>query len=252
MSMHCIAWSESQDPGGVEMNMAGVADPSVRVAGDDIVVPQDCNKLIGALACTGASATRALLTAPSLRRTNPYEILPHVLALFPTTETPAYMHPESPVQLDYNESLNARLNSNPAAAEQASIVAFLADNAPAKVAGKIVHARFTVNVALVAGAWANAAIAFDDDLPAGVYKVVGSALVAATAVVARWYPVGAKWRPGFPIMQTRGGHHDNIFRNGSLGEWFSFDQSQPPTIDILSSAAAAAADYTGVMDLIPA
>lgn len=250
--MHCVAFSESQDLGGVLGNIAGVADPSVRVQGDDIVVPAQVNQIFGALACAGASATQVRLISPSLRQVNPYEINPCILALVPPAELPLQLHEASPMPLAYNEALNAQLNSNPAAAEQATVVVFLTDKAIAPVTGKIYHARFTINVALVAGAWANAAIAFDDDLPSGVYRCVGSNLVCATAVAARWYPVGASWRPGFPIAQLASGHMDQKFRNGALGEWFSFDQVQPPTIDVLSSAAAAAADYVGVMDLIPA
>lgn len=250
--LHCIAFSESQDPAAALVPVAGVPDQTVRVTGDDIVVPTEVNQIIGAAAFAGATATRGRLMSPSLRRVNGYAIRPLVLALVPPAIELGYLHPESPMPLDVSESLNAEIASDPAAAEQASVVVFLSDKAPSPVSGKIYRVRFTVTVALVAGQWANAAITFPDDLPSGVYRCVGASLVAATAVAARFVPIGQKWRPGFIVGQLLSGQMDERFRNGRLGEWFSFEQTQPPTIDVLSSAAAGAATYEGVMDVIPA
>lgn len=248
--MHTVAFSESQDAGGVLSLMAAVPDPSIRVSGDDLVVPPDVNRIIGALACVGASATQAQLASPSLRRTQPYDIRPVVLGLVPTGFRPAYLHEKSPIPLDYNEALNARLASNPGAAEQASIVVFLADGAPTPVDGQIIKALYQVTTAVTAGQWVNASITFPDLLPTGLYRCVGSELTGAGIVAARWYPVGGKWRPGFPVNQTLGDLQDEKFRNGHLGNWFEFDQTQPPTIDLLASATAVSATYTGTMDLI--
>lgn len=252
MGFTTVAFSQSQDEGGVLLPVAGVPDQSIRINGNDVVVPPEMNKLVGALACIGTTGVRAQLVSPSLRRTNPYDIRPFVLGLFPTTLEPANFHPLSPVSLETNEPLDCNVHADPAAAEQQSVVAWLADGPLAPVAGKIIRARFTWTAALVAGVWANAPIVFPDGLPVGIYSIVGAYMVAATAVVARFVPVGAKWRPGFPVAQTAAGLMDDTFRFGNLGKWCDFDQVTPPSLDVLSSAAAGSATYTGVVDLIPA
>lgn len=250
MPMHTIAYSQSQDEAGVLSFVTPVPDPSVRVQANDIIVPDTVNEILGTGAFIGTTGTQAQLISPSLRRRNPYDIRPATLALVPAANEPLYMHPESPIALDTNEALNCKINADPAAAEQQTVVVFLADKAPAPKYGEIIKCRFQVTLALVAGAWVNGAISFPDALPVGNYSCVGAYLVAATAVAARFYPVGGKWRPGFPVAQTLGGNMDERFRNGYLGEWFQFSEIQPPSIDILSSAAAGSTTYTGVMDLI--
>jgi len=250
--MHAIAFSQSQDAAGVLSFQAGVPDPTVRVSGNDIYVPNGVNKLIGALGCAGATATQLQLLSPSLRRTQPYDIRPVQLALVPTGAEPIYLHEDSPIQLDYNEALNAKISSDPAAAEQASTVVFLTDSVPQKVTGAIVKTRFQITGAVTAGQWVNMAITFPDLLPVGVWSCIGAMLVASGVVAARWFPIGQAWRPGFPVHQTLGDRQDFKFRNGFLGKWFDFDQTQPPTIDVLASATAGSATYTGVMDLVKA
>lgn len=249
-TIHTFAFSESQDAGGSSVLMAGVPDQTLQVNGDDIQIPEGPNKMIGAISCAGATASRVYLTAPSLRQLNPWEIDPLVLALFPTTLPQLPWNIKNPLQLKKNENLNCYITSDPASAERASTVVWLVDSVPQKEDGEIFHARFTLNVALLAGEWANAQISFIDDLPSGVYKCGGAELVAATAIAARFFAKGSAWRPGFPVKQTKAGIYSNIFRNFELGSWFEFDQTNPPSIDILSSAAAAAADYVGTMDLI--
>jgi hypothetical protein len=249
--MQVIAWNSNVDEAGVLSLVPAVTDPSIRTNGNDIVMPADVNQLFGALACVGSLGTRANLVSPSLRRTNPYDISPLILGLVPTTFNPSYFHPDSPLPLDYNENLNAQCQADPAAAERHTIVAWLTDKPITPVKGKMSKVRFSTTSTLAAGAWVNSTINFIDPIPAGNYKCIGAELNAPAAIVARFYPVGGKWRPGFPCKQTIAGQMAELFRNGNLGEWFTFDQVQPPTIDILSSAAAGSTTYFGVMDLVP-
>lgn len=250
--MHMVAYQKSIDEGGVLSYITPVPDPSVRVNNNDIVVPQDVNQLIGAVACVGTTGSQAQLISPSLRRTNPYNIQPVLSALVSGNRVNYGIHEGSPIQLDYNEALNGLINADPAAAEVHSIVAFLADGPIAPVTGKIKKVRFSVTGALTAGVWSNLTIDFPDLLPTGVYTVVGSELVIANAVAARWYPVGGKWRPGFLPSAAYGQSTDPKFRNGMLGKWFDFDETQPPTIDILVNTTAVSTTYYGTMDVIPA
>ncbi len=247
---HTIAYSESQDLAGVLGFVAAVPDQSVRVIGDGIVIPTGMDKLIGAMACIGTLGTRAQFVSPSLRRVNPYCINPLVLALMASGADSVLLHPRDPLPLAADEIMECQIVANPAAAEQESVVAFLAPGALEKVSGVIRPIRFTVTVTMLAGVWVNAAIDFVDELPTGVYRVVGASLVAAAGIVARFVPVGGAWRPGFPINQLESNPITGKFRGGNLGEWFVFNQNNPPTIDILASAAPGAGTFDGVMDVI--
>lgn len=244
-----IAFSESQDEAGAEANVAGVDDQHIHVSGDDIVVSQN-NNIIGAFACAGSTASRVRLISPSLRRLNTYNIDPVILALLPGSFTGFMTHPGNPIQLDINESLNAAITADPAAAEQQSVVVFVAPGAVNPVQGKITPVRYSVTVTLVAGAWAFAQINLVDDLPTGTYTVVGASLVVAAGVAFRFVPVGASHRPGAPCKNTVANFTPREFRFGGLGAWFDFPTVQLPGIEVLADEAATSATYFGTMDVI--
>lgn len=250
--MHTVvAFSESQDAAGAEVNVAGVPDQEIRVSGDEVVVPADFNQIIGACACIGSTGTRAKLVSPSLRRVNPYEIAPFHLAIYPGDRGINVIHPESPIPLSMNESLECVITADPAAAEQETVMVFLSQGQVSPVRGNIRPVRFSVTGTLTAGTWNFLSIAFIDDLPVGNYKVVGAQLIADECVGFRFVPVGAGFRPGAPAYPTADCDFDPKFRMGNLGEWFSFNTTQPPSIELLGSAAEASDTYYGVMDVIP-
>lgn len=245
-----IAYSESQDEAGAELNVQAVPDQEVRTDGDTIIVPETFNNIIGVLACIGSTGTRCKLVSPSLRRMNPYEVAPVELALFSSGREYYGMHPQNPIPLAVNESLEALITADPAAAEQQSVVVFTAPGSVSPVQGTMMPIRFSTTATLVAGSWAFSSIDFIDDLPVGNYNVVGASLTCATAVAFRFVPVGGAYRPGAPCYQALNNPQAPIFRRGGLGSWFTFNTTQPPSIEILSSAAAAAATYYGVMDVL--
>lgn len=248
--MHTIvAFSESQDPGGVFVRMAGVPDQHVHVVGDGIWVP-DFNRLLGGVACIGTTGVQARLVSPSLRRMNPYYIQPVNLALFPGTDLVHNISGNSAIALDINEALECENNSDPAGAEQQTVIVALAPGPLTPVQGEIFTVVATVTLAQLAGEWSFAELDFVDELPVGVYSVVGMALVAANVAAARLVPVGAAYRPGAPAMNAENDQGYDMFRNGNLGKWFDFETVQPPGIEILSSAAAGSATYQVYLDLM--
>lgn len=248
--MHTIiAFSESQDPGGVFVKMAGVPDQHVKVQGDGIWIP-DFNRILGGIACIGSTGGEARVVSPSLRRMNPYYIQPVNMALFPGTNIVHNVSGNSAITLDINESLECENNSDPAAGEQQTVGVVLAPSALSPIQGEIFTVNATVTIALIAGQWSFGEIDFIDELPVGTYGVVGMSVVAATAVLARMVPVGLAYRPGGPAMNAQNDAGYEMFRNGNLGEWFKFDSVQPPGIEILSSAAAGSATYQIYLDLM--
>ena len=252
MPFTTIAYSESEDNAGNFLTVNAVPDQHVVAVGVDIMVPE-YNRLIGAMACLGNNAgAMARLVSPSLRRVNPYYIHPVALGLVPGSDPPLGMGSGLAVPLDIGENLEAEDNADPAAAEQHAIVVWLADRDIAPVSGKIYSVRFTTTLTLAVNTWCYGAIDTVDDPPVGTYKVVGARLVCAVGIAARFVPIGANYRPGFPVQATVGEKQSMLFRHGWLGAWFSFSMLQLPGIEVLPSAAAGSATYQGYMDLIPA
>lgn len=251
MGLHTVAYSASVNEAGNLTYLTPVPDATIRVQGNDIIVPVDMNLLIGEHAMVGANGSQARLVSPSIRRVNPLNIQPLVLGLVPEKDNPLYLHETSPVILDANEALDCQTVGTPGAAEQHTVVLMLCDKAPVPVGGKIVKARFSITGAVVAGVWTNLAITLDDPLPVGVYNCVGANLIGSGLIAFRFYPVGQAYRPGAPCAQTAAGHQDPKFRNGGLGVWFAFNEIILPTVDVLASANAGSTTYRGVMDLIP-
>jgi len=224
-----------------------VPDDHVSTQGNTILVA-GMNKLMGAVAIVGAGATRCNIQSPSLRRLNPYEVNPLVLGIVPTGESSFNLDYSNAIPLDMNEGLEAWHLGG--AATVHTIAALLCDNPSQPISGKILHVRFTAAaITTVVGQWVGGNITFDTVLPVGKYKVVGARVLAATAVAYRFNPVGAYNRPGGLCEQALTDRHHVPFRDGYLGEWFTFDTNQLPMIQLLTSAAGAIT-ATGVLDLL--
>ena len=125
--------------------------------------------------------------------------------------------------------------------EDAVIVATREENG-----GKAV--RVTAATTLVAFNWTNAALTFDQTLPAGEYMVVGGRFNSAGLLAWRCVFPGLPWRPGGIGVTSDGGPEGTIFRVGNFGAWGSFRHNTPPTIDFCS--ATADTSETGHLDLI--
>lgn len=237
-----VAFYENIDPAGAFAPIAGVADQHVRVVGDDIQVPNQMNKIILAAGMIeNTVAPRARLTAPSLRRL----VLPMLAplnvagagAVEPNSPQRIIDRRLSPLELESGEQLNAEIFSNPAAAQDQSVVAWLGDGVIQPVTGKIFTVRATGATTLVAGAWGNTPLTFDEDLPRGRYQIVGMRPESAGCVAARCVFVGGGPRPGALGCDGVDDIQADVFRHGNLGVFGEFEDNEPPTVDFLSISA---------------
>ncbi len=245
-----VAFSESQDLAGVFGNVAAVPDQSVRAQGDSIVIGE-YNRLIGSMACMGATSTNVRLVSPSLRRKAPHYIRNLNLGIVPGSPPLHDVDLGKKVTLDMDEQLQVEALADPAAAEQGSVVAFLANGDIQPIDGEIFTVRCTATLTPVAGVWNFATLTFIDVLPSGVYSVVGMNPVAAAMVAARLVGAGNVNRPGAPCDQALNAvENTRIFRNGYLGNWMDFDQTNPPNIEFLASSAPGASTFNVYLDLI--
>jgi len=234
MAFTLVGYSEAQNTTTLA-NMAALADPHVRVSGDDIVVPELSN-LIGAYTL-GSSTTQARLSAPSLRTLIEPDLEPIDTGSNPTS--PIYIHDfiKRPLELDRGEALNYQVAQNSGTFRSYGLV-WLADNHSLDIpAGKIFTVRATSNTTLTANTWTNGALTFAQTLPAGRYVIVGMRAQSSNLIAARLVIPGHSWRPGVVGVSSDSELDYRGFRYGNLGVFGEFAHNEPPTVDFLASAA---------------
>lgn len=244
-----VAYSETKDCLGVLTAINAVADQHVKTQDTTITVPA-INKIIGSYALLGVNGNEARLVAPSLRRVNPLYIAPFELVNNVPANPVVMFHPESPVTLDVNESMEAELDVDNADVTHKIVGVWLADGVQSRVTGEIITVNCNCNVPLVLNSWEFAEITFPDALPVADYQVVGARFIGSLSTLFRFVPVGAFNRPGGVSAPDGAGIDPFLQRYGRLGIWFDFNTVQPPGIEVLGSAAVGADDYELYIDLI--
>jgi len=229
--------------------IAAIADPHVRVSGNDIYVPS-LNKLLGVFA-GGASIMECRMQSPSLRRMVNQRIAfihPEALPVGNWMGQTAHIWKERARTLDVAEALNAFCLNAPAAAAEYVFV-WLMDKLEALPSGEIFIIEGDVTLTGVVGAWVNGALTFSQTLPSGRYALVGMRAEGGTTIAARCVFPDTSPRPG--SVGRAHYYEPDIpeFRYGGLGNWGEFEHDAPPSIDVLSKEAGEYT-YTMMMDLI--
>lgn len=228
--------------------VAAIADPHVRVSGDDIYVPA-LNKILGVFA-GGAACMECRLQSPSLRRMVNQRIEPVYPEALPANSWYSlvpHIWKERARTLDVAESLNA-FTINVAASDEYVFV-WLMDKLEALPAGEIFSIQASATITDVEGAWVNGALTFTQTLPAGRYALVGMRPRGAQTIAARLVFPDISPRPGSLGKQ----HYYELdipdFRYGGLGNWGEFEHDAPPSLDAIGNTSAQVAHYI-TLDLI--
>lgn len=244
---HLAAYSESQDSATLT-NVAAIADQSLQVQGDDIVVPDDLPFLLGVYAL-GPNLTRAQLVSPSLRATWAEEVSPQDVAAVPGSPYAWTYYGDGAIPLQPDESLNALAAEDNAAAARATIGIWLCDQPPQPIIGmEIRSVRVTGAFTATANTWSPGTLQFADTLPSGRYALVGARLVSTTLQLFRFAFKGGMYRPGAIGQGGVSRVEDPMFRKGRMGVWGEFQHNTPPGVDVLCNAADAA--FAGILDLV--
>ncbi len=235
MAYTIIGYSDTATGATIE-NVSALADPHVRVSGDDIVVPE-LNKVIGVYVLA-SSHSQARLSSPSLRKLIEPDIEPFDLVNppLPTDNLPIYDLRERPYTLDVSESLNFQTVASAAGHRSYGII-LLSDGKLGPIpSGQITTIRATNTTTLVANVWKNGALTFAQTLPAGRYAIVGMRAQSTTLIAARLVFTGYSWRPGVIGCATDAIDLPAMFRMGGLGVFGEFEHNTPPSVDFLASA----------------
>lgn len=245
MAFTTVAYYLSTDPAAVDTKLTPVADPSVRISGNDLYVPQ-LNRLMAAAAMVSTTGGQgvARLTSPSLLRLARTVISPvngaAAAVNLPLDPPSILVYENGGVGLATNEGLDAIVHSDPAAAQIHSVVAWLCDNYPGVVKpADAFTIRATSATAAIAGSWVNVALAFDDAIPVGRYSIIGMRGQSTNMLAARLVVPGFAWRPGVLGCAGAAARDDRRFRYGNLGEYAQFDSTVLFSVEVLCAAADA-------------
>jgi len=235
MPFTLVGWHESIDASAALTKIAALADPHIRVEGDNIVVPS-LNYLAGIYGL-GTGLVRVQLDSPSLRKFLLYDVIPVDSGAEPASPIGTLLHNRfrSPYPLDVNEQLSCAVLNG--ALQWTTVLVWLSDGALTPITGDFISVRATGTTTLSAYQWTNVAITFDQTLPAGRYAVVGFRYHSANAIAARLVFPGYAWRPGSIAADASNDVIHEIFRYGQLGNWGEFEHNTPPTVDCLARAA---------------
>lgn len=229
-----VTFHETQPPGTL-VNVAGLTDPHVRVAADDIYVPDALPFLLAFMVVGDAYITQARLESPSLRRLANVDVCPIDLAPEPSSPPLLNSCLKNPKALEGSEGLN--LKATGSQAFRTFGLVWLGDGPITPVTGEIFTVKATASATLTAYAWSNAAITFEQTLPRGRYQIVGMKAKSAGLVAARLVIPGYAWRPGCLGCDAYSDVERQEFRRGEFGAWGEFDHDLPPTVDFLSVSA---------------
>jgi len=229
-----VAFIESQAAGTL-VNIAGVADPHVRVSGDDVWIPAALPMLAAYYASSAATPTAYRIESPTLRTLTPIDVVNFDTAIEGVSDPALVYQGHSPKTIGGTEALNAKVTMS--AVNYSSLLAWLCDGPLAQVTGEIFTVKCTNTTTLTARAWTNGALTFAQTLPAGRYQVVGMRAKSAGLIAARLVFPGYAWRPGCIGCDAYNDVERPEFRHGRMGVWGEFDHDVPPTVDFLSNSA---------------
>ena len=238
MTYHVAAFSEQILAPGTLQPIAAVPDTQIFTSGDDIRVPAGLDHLLAAFSI-GSAQTRARVVAPSLRAFANHEIAPKNIAESIRTPFPnrLIVFTRNPIPLAVGESLNYESDGGSGAGvgRQTGVI-LLGDGPVVPVLGAMRTVRATAAIAAPEAVWTSGALTFSEDLPAGIYQVVGGRCEADNPGAFRLIFVSGGPRPGSLAVLDAEGSDVTGSRMGSWGVWGQFDTNQPPTLEILSLA----------------
>jgi hypothetical protein len=255
--LHLSAFLESVDAGAAYNSLNGVQDDLVRVVTTTLAVPLGLPAVplvAGGVGSGGQGHVR--LFSPSLRGRSRFVVAPINGAndgnVEPDSPQRVTDMRASPLMLTPLELLQAEIHSDTTAAAIQWCLVWLADGPIAPITGDIFTSRATGTATLVANSWTAVTLTFDEDLQVGSYDIVGMRALSAGCIAARVLFVGggaqASWRPGVMGVDAVNDLEFHGFRNGGMGSFGVFTDTDLPQVEFLSLSADTA--ETVIFDLI--
>lgn len=238
---HLAAFYSSLAQAAAYAQLAAVADGALtKNAANLYIMPENMRVL--AAHCQGVTISRAQIQAPSLRNIAYPEIFPIVVAArtaIPDLQGVQIYGDDGP-RLLMNEAVGVYASENNTGASPTNAALWLAPRKVPPPAGQMITLVATVTITTVDTAWALGTLAFETQLAAGEYLVVGMEVVMDNTNYARLiFPGAVNYRPGVPVLDVvTDKQWRDSFRLGRFGVFGKFQFNNPPQIEVFGAAAA--------------
>lgn len=239
-AFHWAAFYASLLQNAAYQQLLAVADGALtRNSANLYIAPS--NLIVGAAHVQGVTCSRAQIQSPSLRNIAYPEIYPVVQSIrtaIPDNAGYQIMRERGP-RLLMNEAFAVYASENNTGASPTNAgLALMSKFVPAPNAPTITLVG-TATIVLVDQQWTLGTLAFETQLAAGEYLVVGASAIMDNANYFRFlFPGSTNWRPGAPVFDVYGDKDwYNQFRMGNFGSWGSFIFNNPPQVEVFGAAA---------------
>ncbi len=246
-NFHLAAFCSSLAASQTDLAVAPVVDPQLTTNNNGMLLPE--NMRIGMAFASGLGVAQARFNVPSLRVVAQPRVHPVNKALYPFDDAPVNRPFEQGARVLKTETFQAAMTSDATAGPNDSyVLAWLYNKPRQRIQGDITTIRATSAVTAVTGSWVLGAMTLEQDLPSGLYTIVGADVLAPTAIAMRFRFAGGGYCPGVLCQQASGQFFLDTFRYNNCGAFGQFENSSIPQIDVLGTSGAVA--LTIFMDII--
>jgi hypothetical protein len=235
MSFHLVAW---------QATVASTAEADITPVQDNIMLIQNnhfvpqVNTMIQFMAAIGLLIARARLVSPKLRQVTTPFIRPINLALLPVSRMAIADYRQNPLSINGLEELVYDVtNSANTSGSYHGVAGLMRGPYVPPPSGDIYTMRGTGTTTVTANGWSQAAITWQDTLPAGNYQAVGLEFISTTAIAARLIFEQQQDRPGCVGTAIDGNITHPMFLKGGLGAWGMFTANRLPNVEVLCDSA---------------
>ena len=229
MAFHLLAYNGAQAT-TANTDVAPVTDNVVNIVNSHFFPQQDLRLIFAA--GMGANITRARISQPSLRLVTLPFIRPLIDAATPASLDRVADFTPNPPRSRGLEELGFEVTSSSGTADCFGLYG-VQDSYEAPPSGDVYTLRGTSSTAAVADTWTTLTMTWADQLPDGVYAVIGASMISANSPAIRLIFSGQTWRPGALCMGATTSIDDDLFRYGRLGVWGRFRQTDMPQPQVL-------------------
>lgn len=243
--LHTTAWFKSTDRAAVDSDTTPIAGTADNIQNNHIALPADM--YLERFCAMGISLSRARLDSPYLRKQTVFDLWPFERAAIPSEFVNIWRGVPDGKYIKKGEELVLKLSGNGVTGtnENWTGVGFFSDgNTTAPVRSDYTIVQATATTTLVANTWTNCVLTFSETLGAGSWQIIGFQGFSANGQAARLVIPQQSWRPGCIMGNTNLGLvpcYD--FMEGNLGVLGQFNNSVPPSVEVLANAADTAETF---------
>jgi len=197
----------------------------------------------------GATITQAQFVTPSLREIATPQVQPLNIGAAPVNLQPITYYGMGGPIIPANNDCGFSTTNAAAGVERQFGLMWFGDGVRQPPPGEIITVRATASNTGAAFVWTASTFTFDSVLPGIRYAVVGMDVIGANLIAARLVFPNSTVRAGCLARQALATLPNEMFRNGNMGEYGRFNQTAPPGLEILPSAAGTT--QTILLDLVP-